>query len=305
MKIPDNKILFLIVTIVLIITSVISYTEYRDKAPIVDTAVLPVNNDPYLIAVENKYQETDADADGLMDWEETLWGTDPKNPDTDGDKTKDGEEVAIGRNPLKKGPTDKMPSGSGVKSTNTLDTPINKDILNTVTGQISQKILIKAGEAGGEEAGIELANQLKDKLAIEKIYLQNNLITFDPKDTGKMEKYANLLINTVVEEYNAANINATNIYAYSEAYKNIGFRLSAINVPSNLAGIHTDYINNFHILSVLARRVAEAEQKPNNDPIIMLATYPDYIKISEAQNLIFEQIKLYYKNNGIIFSNTK
>ena len=44
--------------------------------------------------------EHDADEDNLKDWEEELWTTDPKNPDTDGDGTLDGEEIRLERNPL-------------------------------------------------------------------------------------------------------------------------------------------------------------------------------------------------------------
>lgn len=46
----------------------------------------------------------DTDGDGLSDYEEKyLYGTDPKNPDTDHDGMKDGNEVKRGRNPLGRG----------------------------------------------------------------------------------------------------------------------------------------------------------------------------------------------------------
>ncbi len=48
----------------------------------------------------------DTDKDGLKDWEEALWKTDPSNPDTDGDGSSDGEEVQGDRNPIRKGPDD-------------------------------------------------------------------------------------------------------------------------------------------------------------------------------------------------------
>lgn len=51
----------------------------------------------------------DSDADGLKSWEEALYGTDPENPDTDGDGTPDGQEIAARRDPLKKGPGDELP----------------------------------------------------------------------------------------------------------------------------------------------------------------------------------------------------
>jgi len=50
----------------------------------------------------------DHDFDGLADWEEEIYKTDPNNPDTDGDGYLDGEEVASGFDPTKKAPNDKL-----------------------------------------------------------------------------------------------------------------------------------------------------------------------------------------------------
>lgn len=67
----------------------------------------------------------DSDQDNLPDWEETLWGADPHNPDTDGDGLTDGEEVKTGHNPLVKGPkdllTDDLPT---LVSGQTKNTPV-------------------------------------------------------------------------------------------------------------------------------------------------------------------------------------
>ena len=48
----------------------------------------------------------DSDADGLPDWKEALWKTNPDVPDTDGDGMSDGDEVDFDRNPLVHGPND-------------------------------------------------------------------------------------------------------------------------------------------------------------------------------------------------------
>lgn len=48
----------------------------------------------------------DNDKDGILNWEEELYKTDPNNPDTDGDGTPDGEELKLGRDPTKPGPHD-------------------------------------------------------------------------------------------------------------------------------------------------------------------------------------------------------
>lgn len=50
----------------------------------------------------------DSDGDGLLDWEEELWGTDKERQDTDGDGTPDGEEVASRRDPRKAGTGDSL-----------------------------------------------------------------------------------------------------------------------------------------------------------------------------------------------------
>lgn len=53
----------------------------------------------------------DDDADGLSNGDESRWGTDPTNPDTDGDTYKDGEEVTAQHNPTISAPNDKLPAG--------------------------------------------------------------------------------------------------------------------------------------------------------------------------------------------------
>lgn len=42
------------------------------------------------------YAAKDTDSDGLPDWQETLYGTDPNNPDSNGDGVNDGEAVRAG-----------------------------------------------------------------------------------------------------------------------------------------------------------------------------------------------------------------
>lgn len=50
----------------------------------------------------------DNDGDGLREWEEAVYKTNPENPDTDGDDASDGDEIKQNRNPLVKGPKDRV-----------------------------------------------------------------------------------------------------------------------------------------------------------------------------------------------------
>ncbi len=47
------------------------------------------------------FKQVDTDSDGLPDWQETLYGTDPKKADTDGDGTNDEDEMKVNRDPIK------------------------------------------------------------------------------------------------------------------------------------------------------------------------------------------------------------
>lgn len=58
-----------------------------------------------LVADDSKsfeaFKQVDTDGDSVPDWQEVLYGTDPKKADTDGDGTPDNKEIEIDRDPTK------------------------------------------------------------------------------------------------------------------------------------------------------------------------------------------------------------
>jgi hypothetical protein len=113
----------------------------------------------------------DSDQDGLTDQEEKLYGTDPHNPDTDGDGYMDGAEVKAGYNPLKPAPGDKIGTETGT-STNTAANTVqtaNTDQNNSannqtsnLTQQVSQKIssLAQESDPSKQQVSVDDINQL-------------------------------------------------------------------------------------------------------------------------------------------------
>ncbi len=57
-------------------------------------------NDPTSPGPDRGHSEADSDADRLSDQDEAFYRTDTNNPDTDGDSISDGNEIAIGTNPV-------------------------------------------------------------------------------------------------------------------------------------------------------------------------------------------------------------
>ncbi len=73
----------------------------------------------------------DSDNDGLPDWQEELYGTDPNNPDTDGDGYSDSQEVELSRNPYP------LPLGEKYNITQKI---LNQEALqNVLLSYLSQK----------------------------------------------------------------------------------------------------------------------------------------------------------------------
>lgn len=103
---PNKRILFLFVFILIIFAGWFYFSSYKNRQ-IQYTA--EKEKSPLAVALSQTSQlDADTDGDGLKDWEELLWKTDPNNIDTDGDGTNDNEEITLGRNPLKAGPDDKI-----------------------------------------------------------------------------------------------------------------------------------------------------------------------------------------------------
>ena len=101
---PNKKIIFIILFILIIFAGWFYVSAHKSKQ---EEYIANKDNNALAVVVDKTSQyDADTDADGLKDWEEALWKTDPKKADTDGDGTNDNEEITLGRDPLKAGPND-------------------------------------------------------------------------------------------------------------------------------------------------------------------------------------------------------
>jgi hypothetical protein len=107
-------ITFLLILIVAVLagSTVLVINKWRGRTPTPSTSPVPSGALPSTQSGSQIIDPTaDDDQDGLPNSEETVWGTDPHNSDTDGDGYKDGEEVAAAHNPTIPAPNDKLPPG--------------------------------------------------------------------------------------------------------------------------------------------------------------------------------------------------
>lgn len=143
--------------------------------------------------VKKSLQE-DTDGDGLKNWEESLYNTDPNEPDTDKDGTTDGEEIKEKRNPAVAGPNDKE-TVSIVNNLASSTKPV------TATDKFSRELFTKYIEA--KQAGKEITPQLQAQIAEELLNKDytSDLLTITERDIKlgtnedevTLQKYGNTL----------------------------------------------------------------------------------------------------------------
>ena len=94
MVFPTRKIVPVFIVCLIVLGGLFALLEYKNQAKTINNSgVVSVTDQRIIDSIANK----DSDNDGLKDWEEALWQTDPSNPDSNGNGIKDGAEIAANR----------------------------------------------------------------------------------------------------------------------------------------------------------------------------------------------------------------
>lgn len=178
------------------VSGVLWYTNKRDNpSPVIAPLESGVN-----ILSAGKISELDQDNDGLKDWEERLWGTDPLNPDTDGDGTSDGDEITQNRNPKKAGPDDAI-SVANTTNREFVDKISPNPFIETF---LRDYMSVKEGKPLTEAQQEHLSTLLLSELASSskkfeiKVYSQQNISISNVDDKTSYQKYADYLQNRLI-----------------------------------------------------------------------------------------------------------
>ena len=235
----------------------------------------------------------DNDADGLRDWEETIFGTDSNNLDTDGDGTKDGDEVGQGRDPLLKGPNDKITPKSEDKKS-------GANVLN-ITSDFTKKFLqdplaqiLAGGQASVDPKAVEAYT--------ERLLGQSmlNVIAITEKDINivgvSFDSFANYFIGfekvftTLKVDNPESEIDITvkafrdqeyaplaKIDRSAQAYEKAIATMKKMGVPSDLKGLHLGILN--YLLKF--KKSAEIMRTAEEDPIQAMLAVNERVKLSD------------------------
>ncbi len=313
-----KKIIIIVVTSICVIVGIFIALHYKS------TDTYSANPTQQLLAEALiKNSDKDSDSDGLKDWEEALWHTDPHNPDTDGDGTSDGDEVKQGRNPLVAGPHDKVTIDTTIKISGT---DANTNIAETETDTMARDLftqymeLKKAGTPIDEKTQTILITNLLQNKSLQnthKTYTSSDIKNITTNTATAMRNYGNRLGRILVADSPKASQNEIVIIEKAltsgnqsdiqqlnpiiNGYNTIITNLISVTVPKNALTLHIHLINDIS-------RVRDDIQDMSttfNDPVKALLSMNDYRQSVSSLVSDLTQIKTYFSNNQITFTQSE
>ncbi|MFA6095572.1 MAG: hypothetical protein WC767_01890 [Candidatus Paceibacterota bacterium] len=236
------------------------------------------------LAVEKIVKKTladDADGDGLKNWEEVLYKTDPDSADTDVDGVDDGDEVKQNRDPLVPGAGD----------TSAGETASSSSISFNATDRFSQELFRQYIEA--KKSGREITPELSDQIAqslLDKDYTNDTPDSVTAKDFktvantyDNLVAYGNsigkasstklppgaeseiLLLEKIAAD--PALIEAADFKPALDRYKEMRTEILATAVPSSVLEAHVNIVNGLNLIIY----ATESMTSLSSDPIAVLS----------------------------------
>jgi len=260
--------------------------------------------------------EKDSDGDTLADWEESLWGTDINNPDTDGDGTSDGEEVRSGRNPNLSGPDDLLAKSLGNEKITGSDENI------TLTEKFGRELISGYVEIAnsprfqGDQTEI-LYNLLEQNVAsIESpdVYTLSDIKTVSSSNSIVIIDYGNSLILNLEQGANINEIPVIAEFIETGDTKGRAELLEIIKINEEILGknlnlpapkeaelLHLALINSHNLVIDSLKKIATL----NEDPLIAVAGVGQYSNATSEFENIFEGLREYFLIKKIVFDSDK
>lgn len=258
----------------------------------------------------------DADNDGLKDWEEELWQTDGTNADTDGDGTKDGDEIQAGRNPLVAGPNDPLDEAS-IRDKTTLE---RRASTSTETDRIAREffntyidVKRQGGQLTAESIELLAARVFDNAPSIEQPeFSKEELILSLQNDVAAIRNYGNTVGMTIgsVPGYEENEIAILDKAARSEdpeylkrldpiiaAYGKLLKDLRAIPVPKSAEDEHLELLASvagIHLSITKMRGLFD-------DPVLVMPALSLYKESADSLVAALRALDQYFLGQGISF----
>lgn len=314
---PSKRFILISLSILFLIGIVITANNLKEKPA---EAPLTMNSDGKIV-IPKEIQDKDTDGDGLKDWEETLWKTDPKSNDTDGDKTDDLAEIKGNRNPLIANKNQTGTPSDAISEVVIAEKKKNEEEFNKLSDTeklsrvlFSQYIAAKgSNNLNDSDKQIILgtaANMIDDKSILK--YNKDSILVNNDNSQTTIREYGNQLgqafftgsrqenveneltiLSRVIKYENPDDLKSLD--AIIEGYTNTIEKLVTLNVPSQALNLHFSLINDLYNIKESYIRI----QRLFTDPVAAIAGMRVYQ--TESVNLKRDMIEFqsFFLSRGI------
>ena len=250
-----------------------------------------------VLAEDSDFFSQDKDEDGLYDWEEALWGTNPDVKDTDGDGVDDKKFVENKRKDVDIDETYKPDSDNETEV-------FAKQFFTTAavldqSGSFNQDTV----EQFSQGVGQSINNfSLKDKYTLSNLKL-----------TGVSVQEYHKKMSEIYARLKKPEVNELTLLAYimenpedEDALNDLGVNLAYLDglikglinteVPHGNAGLHLSYINNLDKISEIMKSIIYVEE----DPLKVVTYLSKFDEYSDKLLNDIESFRNYFISNGII-----
>lgn len=264
--------------------------------------------------------DADPDGDGLKNWQEETYTTDPRNPDTDGDGYLDGEEVASGYNPTIPAPNDALP-GTDTNSPRPLPKNLTTYLAQILTQKISSGEIAPAEGSSlddikndpnlaynqdlMDEALVQIGLRAKEHFALPVLESKDLSISSEVVASAPAIAYFAQFNSILIEHINemkkigmkeidilgqAANSkNTENASIYAKEYGEVVVEMKALEAPSTLISWHQHMILTLEVMEKIFTSVKNLEE----DPALAAAALESYIPTVGRLQLLMEKLPPY------------
>ena len=313
---PSKKIIVLAIGVIAVVSSIIILTSSKNTPLIQDSALVVSTS-----SLRNTIAEIDSDGDGLKDWEEALWGTDPRKTDSDGDSINDFEEVTTQQR--QEAAAFEQNLASSTESFMATFNAILADESLNQTEKLSRSLFTQFAVA--RNAGVKIDTSVADSLIgtlgstfpvqqqiVATSITLSDLIIVDRTDPSFLKEYGNnvgLLLTGLDTEGTellvlAQFAQSRNLETFeqletiSARYESAAIALQAVTVPGIAANAHTVLVNGLFQLSAV---VAQFDLLIR-DPVAGLLLLQSYDQVTSTLGIAIQELQSLFTANGIAFA---
>ncbi|MCK5021863.1 MAG: hypothetical protein KAR54_01270 [Candidatus Pacebacteria bacterium] len=305
---PSKKVLAFLGVVFVIFSIIFIFKRFQNR---VSTYIPNINKEE----ITEEIISLDSDGDGLKDWEEVLWKTDPNNPDTDEDGTSDNDEISLNRNPLIAGPNDEITENKNNIQKLTSDLRSNTGLNQTdifaqelFIGYLALKQENKLGTEDQDKLIQAIVGKNIQSNNKENYFIEDLILVSDNQDNR--QKYADELKNMFSKLSSDMRsdiiilkeaLDKDDIKILKEAEENI---IVYTNLMSILLNMETPFdlgSLNLQIINLLSNIIIDTKKMKAVfiDPISALIASQQYIEDENKLIMTFSEIGVYFNENNI------